>query len=373
MKRNLKKAIAATLAMSMCVPALSFAADTTANVSGESNGKFTTSFDVYSPALHISVPLKMDVQVNPMADSTLSTVKKFTVASNSIDIINASVDTEEDSAIPVNITVNASVTKKDDVITEYNTFTPDNTSTKKKINLNLTAAKTAATLDITNAAADATNAKLTDLSKITIDDAAEYDTTAANANTTAITQYGSLISIDVDGPTTTEANNSFTADLTKVTPAVGSFAVTGVANTNADWKADDVAVSVTYNVKASKELSITTPKVATAPTFVAGTSAADVSIVVPNVGEATVTAMALHNDSEGAYGDVVWESDSYKVVYAPNTTASTQTDATITIPKDDAFLAVLAGEDYSAKAQDLVIQLSDGRHVITTLTATAAP
>ena len=94
-------------------------------------------------------------------------------ASNSIDIINASVDTEEDSAIPVNITVNASVTKKDDVITEYNTFTPDNTSTKKKINLNLTAAKTAATLDISNAAADATNPKLTDLSKITIDAAAE--------------------------------------------------------------------------------------------------------------------------------------------------------------------------------------------------------
>lgn len=357
MKSQFTKIAAAALAMSMCVPTAAFAAGTTPPaINGETSGSFDTSFDVYSPALHISVPLKADVEVNPMADSSNTGVKQFTVASNSIDIINASVDTEADAAIPVNVTVKATIASTaEGVVTEYNTFTADNTSTRKRINLNLTAAATAATLDISAAGTDAADTKLTDLSKITIDDAAVY---TGATNKTAVTKYGSLLSVDIAGPTTTETSGSFTTDLTKVTPGVGSFAVTGVANTNADWKADDVKVAITYNVKASKALSIATPTIATAPTFTAGS---DVTITVPSVGEAKVVAMAAHNDE--LYGDHIWEEDAFTVDYT--TTAGS---AIIKLPKDDGALALLAESD-KGNAQDLVIALSDGRIVVTTLTA----
>lgn len=362
MKSRFTKIAAAALALTMCVPSAAFATGSTAPaINGEKEGSFNTSFDVYSPALHISVPLKADIQVNPMANASATGVGQFTVASNSIDIINASVDTEADAAIPVNVTVKAAISsKKDDVVTEYNTFTVDPTSTKKKIHLNLTAASTAATLDTTSRVADGANAKLLDLSKVSVSGAAVY---TSPTNTTAITKYGSLLSVDIAAPTA-DSGTSY-IDPTKLLPAVGSFAVTGVANTNADWKADDVAVAITYNVKASQPLSIKTPVITSAPSFTNNASATDLSIVVPGVKEATVVAMAVHNDGEGLYGDFLFENDAYTVTYASN-------DATIKIPKDNGTLSFLAGADYSGKAQDLIIALSDGRYVVSTLTVTAA-
>lgn len=361
MKSQFKKAAAMALAMTMCVPGAALAADGDLNTAA--SGSFNTSFDVYSPALHISVPLKADIQVNPMADSTSTGVKQFTVASNSIDVINASVDTEADVAIPVNVTVKAAITKAgEDVVTEYNTFTEDPKSTKKKIHLSLTQAATAAVLDEANRAAGTGDAsKLLDLTTVPVKTAAEY---TGATNETAITKYGSLLSVDIAVPTLETGATSFTADPTKVKPTVGSFAVTGVANTNADWKADDVAVAITYNVKASKALAVETPAVA-------GVNAAantDVSIVIPNVGESTVVAVAAHNDGEGLYKDYIWEESTYEVTYAANTTTSTQTDATIKISKDDEGIKFLTGDDYKGKPQDLIIQLSDGRYVVSTLT-----
>ena len=138
MKSKFTKATAAALALTMCIPVSAFAADT------PTSGSFETSFDVYSPALTIQVPVNADIQVNPFADSTATDVNKFSVASNSIDIWNASVDVEEDIGIPINATVTATITSKaDDVITEYNTFTEDSTSTKKRIHLELSEANTA--------------------------------------------------------------------------------------------------------------------------------------------------------------------------------------------------------------------------------------
>lgn len=353
MKSNFKRIAAISLAAAMCVPGTALA--------GQS-GSFETSFDVYSPTLTISVPVNADIKINPIADSSATSVKKFTVASNSIDIMNASVDAEADAAIPVNVTVKASITSQnEDVISEYNTFTADPISTKKRIHLNLAEAKTAAAMTVKTGgtAAFDSESKL-DLSQYEVTTQADYSTPA---KTTAITKFGSLFSMDIAGPSTTDTTSgkTFTTDPTKVTAAVGSFAVTGEANTNADWQASDVAVAITYNVKASKALSITAPTIATAPTFTsAGT--ADLEITVPGIGEATVTAIALHNDGEGLYGDFIWESDAYSVDY------STAGSAKITISKDDGALKLLAEDDYQGKAQDLVIALSDGRFVVSTLT-----
>lgn len=358
MKSKLTKVTAVAMAMAMCVPASALAAG--------QQGSFETSFDLYSPKLTIQVPLKADIRINPIADTSATDVKKFTVASDSIDIWNASVDVEADKAIPVNATVKATISRKaDDVITAYNTFTANATSPVKKINLNLSRAQTAAVLgaakksDGTSETPAFDSEKRLDLSKFAVATSAVYTTPAESV---AITQWGSSLSVDIGGPTTTntDVGETFSKDATEVTAAVGSFAVTGTANVSADWKADDIAVDITYDVRASQTRNIATPKIATAPTFSsAGTT--DLSITVPSIGEATVAAVAVHND-EGEYKDFIWAEDAYTVDYA------TAGSATIKIPKDDSGLAYLAGDDYKGNPQDLAILLSDGRMVVSTLT-----
>lgn len=358
MKSKLTKAAAVAMAMTMCVP-------TSALAAGQ-QGSFDTSFDLYSPKLTIQVPLKADIRINPIADTTATDVKKFTVASNSIDIWNASVDVEADKAIPVNATVKATISRKaDDVITAYNTFTANPTSPVKKINLNLSRAQTAAILDVGKDTSGTAlvpafdSEKRLDLTKYAVKTSAVYTTPGESV---AITQWGSSLSVDIAGPSTTDTTTGKTFSTTpaSVKAAVGSFAVTGTANVSADWKADDIAVDITYDVRASQTRNIVTPEIATAPTF-ASTGTTDLSIAVPNIGEATVAAVAVHND-EGEYKDFIWAEDAYTVDYA---TAGT---ATIKIPKDDSGLAYLAGDDYKGNPQDLAILLSDGRMVVSTLT-----
>ncbi len=362
MKSKLSKSIAAALVMTMCVPVSAFAADATATTTTEGSGSFNTSFDLYSPALTIQVPVNAQIRVNPLADTSATGVKKFSVASNSIDIWNASVDVEADTAIPVNATVKATITsKKDDVVTEYNTFTASPTSTKKRINLNLSEAQTAAVVGPKTGGAQAFDGnKKLDFSTCAETTAAIYTTPKQSV---PITQYGSLLSVDIAGPATADstAGKTFSSDATKLTAKVGSFAVTGVANASADWKADDIAVAITYDVRASQARAITTPTIGTAPTFNSA-SPADVVINLTGVGEATVDAMALHND-EGTYGEFFFEEDGYKVEYPSAGTAK------ITIPKENKTLTFLAGDDYKTKPQDLIIALSDGRRVVSTLTA----
>lgn len=364
MKFNMKRVAAMAMAATLCVPGAAFAAEAAPAINGETNGTLNTDFDIYSPSLHISVPLKADIKVNPLADSAAADdLQKFTVASNSVDIINASVDTENNIAIPVNVTVNASIaSKKEDVAVSYFTLAENGTSTKKKINLNLTEAATAATLDEANKAAlTGDKSKLIDLATVSVDDAAVY---TGASNETPITANGSLLSMDIAAPTLDSGKSDFTVPA-DVHPAVGSFAVTGVANTNADWKKEDIAVNITYNVRASKALGITTPAVAAVS--VAANNTADVTITIPDVGEATVMAAGAHSP-EGLYPDHVWDAAAYTVDYAPNATTSTQTDATITLKAGDDALKLLAGDDFKGKAQDLVIALSDGRIVVSTLT-----
>lgn len=371
MKSRMTKIAAVALAATMCVPAPVLASGTTATRGSEAKGSFQTSFDLYSPKLNVSVPLKADIKVNPMAENTKTGVDKFTVASNSLDIYNASTDIEADVAIPVNVAVKATITSSaEDVVTEYNTFTADATSAKKRINLMLSQAQTAAVIGVKSGstagwvAADDKHLKLDDFEVTT---KAVY---TSPVKSTPVTLYGSQLSVDIAGPSTSDstAGKTFSSDPTKITPTVGSFAITGVANTAADWKASDVAVEITYNVRASKPLSITTPAITTAPTFNSA-SPADLSITVPNVGEAKVVAMALHNKTEkDLYGDFMWPEDEYTVTYAPNATTTTQTDATIKLPKDNATFTFLTDEKYKTKAQDLIIGLSDGRMIVTTLT-----
>lgn len=357
--KTFKKAAALALATTLCVPAFS-------TVTLAQGGTFDTSFDVYAPKLTIQVPLDANIQVNPLADSSATTVGKFEVASNSIDIWNASVDVENDKAIPVNVTVQAQITNKGEgVITEYNTFTADKTSTVKKINLNLSQAKTAAAIDVkTGGTAAFDSEQKLDLTQYAIKTQADY---SAPTQSVPITAYGSKISIDIAGPTTDDTTNTgatFSTTAADVHATIGSFAVTGSANIGADWKADDIAVTMVYDVKASQALSITPLAVTTAPTFNSA-SKADVTIEVKNVGEATVLGVALHDEAITP-DDVIFEGAT--ITYAPDSTTPTKTNATITINKDDATLDALGKLVATKATHDIAVVLSDGRVVVTTLT-----
>lgn len=358
MKSKLKKGAAVALAVAMCMPVSALAADATAT-----EGTFNSSFDVYSPTLTVSVPLKADIRINPFASSSATDTEQFTVASNSIDVMNASVDVDNDKAIPVNVSVSAKISsKKDDVVTEYNAITAKVGSAEKRINLNLAQAGTPGTAAAKSGETLAfTTEKKLNLAQFEISAAANYKTPAKK---TAVTQWGSALSVDIAGPSTTDTTTgaTFSTTASKVTPAVGSFAVIGEANYDADWKADDLAVTMTYKIKASNPRNINTPTVA--PVTVAAN--ADMTVTVPNVGDATVAAIAVHND-KSEFKDYFWSADDYTVTYAANSTTTTQTDATIKIAKENAGLQFLATDDYKGKTQDFVIALSDGRYVVTTL------
>lgn len=363
--KNLKKLTAATLALTMCFPATAFAGSATAV---PMSGDFATTFDLASPVLTVQVPTALDMRVNPLNDTSATTVKKFTFASNSIDIINASVDNKA-KGIPVNVKIEATIESKGEgVVTEYNSFTASTTSKEKRVYMYLRQAKTPTELTVGSGAGYTSSGQL-DLSKYTLKttstDLADYSdpSSPAKPNVATITKWGAVLSMDILAPTL-GSGTDWTAGA-DVVPKVGSFAVVGVANTGASWLPTDVKVKVSYDIKACNPLSLTTPVVA-AKTWTY--NSADLTFVVENVAHNTVAALGLHNDKQGAYGDYLLELDKdFTVTYAANATTSTQTDATITIKKDNDVMNFLANS-YTGKAQDLVIALSDGRMVVTSLT-----
>lgn len=360
--KKFKKFAAIAMAAALCVPTFA------TQVSAGDGGSFDTSFDLYSPTLNINVPLKADIRVNPMSDATKDDINKFEVASNSIDIFNATVDEVADEGIPVNVKVNAVISAQgEDVVTTWNTFTADKTSATKKIFLQLSEASTAAVL---GAAKDTSGAALTpafkdgtksiDLSKYAVATAAKYD---AVANKAVITPYGATLSVDIAKPGLDTGKTSYIANAADVKATVGSFAVTGVANVSADWKADDIQVDIIYDARASQALAITTPTVGTAPTY-KKSAAADVTITVPSVGEATVEAVAVHNDLLLERQDFAFENVTVDYTTTPGTAA-------ITVSKDDEVLKALGELDTAKQVYDVVVALSDGRMVVTTLTVNA--
>lgn len=315
----------------------------------------------------MSVPVNASIKVNSIATPGSKDVDGFTVASGSIDILNATTDLEKNIGIPLNVTVQARITAKgSDVITKYNTFTVDPISPEKQIYLELAQSKAVTATLVTGKTPE-----LNDENKLVLD-SANY--TIATKDYTApitkmvVTEYGSKISVDVAAPTTTatdtdaDTKDKFAKEPEKIVPGVSSFAVVGNANTGANWKADDLAVEIVYNAKASNPLTITdTPAVATPPTYSAATPA-NVEVPVGDVGTATIAGIALHAPKLSS-SDFIFEG--YNVAYA---TASGKTTATITIDKDDPILT--AARDLGTETYDIVVALSDGRIAVTTLAVT---
>ena len=75
---------------------------------------------------------------------------------------------------------------------------------------------------------------------------------------------------------------------------------------------------------------------------------------------------AVLHDEAITPNDVILEGAT--VTYAPDATTTTQTNATITINKDDATLNELGKLVATKATHDIAVVLSDGRVVVTTLT-----
>lgn len=350
--KNVKRMAAAALALTMCFPSVASAS----TINSAASGTFNSSFDLYAPTLTISVPLKLDILVNPVpnTDSSNKSVSKFSIASNSINIINASVDTNTAKGIPVNVMVSGLIkAKAADVITVYKDFTPTATDTTKKVFLQLSQANTAAAATAGSSGKvflDNNTNKRLNLAEWTTS-GGEYDSIT---NQAVITKNGALLSMDIGAPT----GSNLTTAAANVIPTVGSFAVTGSANASADWKASDVTVEVKYVVKASATRSFTTP----ALTAVTGTGATtDVTLVnAISFGEATVNRLVVHYDALGEDKDIP-AADCDLAVAADG-------KVTLKLKANSATLTALSKEPYKGKTLDLAIVLSDGRVVVTTLT-----
>jgi aspartate 1-decarboxylase len=355
MKSKLTKFTAAIMAMTMTMcGTTAFAADSTTQ--STASGTISSSFGVYSPTIVVSVPLTADVQVNPMYDATATanTLKTFSVASKDIIIGNATVDTDSTDAskkvaIPVSVTAKATLSKVGDgVVTHYakTNFTASDASTSKEIQLNLTQG---------TATAGATK-KLD-----TSDDTAVY-----SGKTTPVTAWGSQIQFKVAGPTLDSGSTA--AD----EYGLGAFAITGTANTNADWKAEDLNVAITYNVKASSYDGAPVGTVSDPQP----TKGSDAVFILPkaDLADSKVISVGLHNNEAGSYGDYVIPAEDWKVEICENagTPANAAVgDAVITVSKDNVGMANL-GENYAGKPQDFVIVTEDGRFIVTTLTVKKA-
>lgn len=363
--KKFKKFAAVALAMTLFVPALS------SQVSAE-EVEITTDFAVNSPVLTLNVPTSTSLTVNPFYDGSATAADGFSISTEDIYILNASTDVEKDMGIPVNVTVKAQITSKGaGVLTQYNDFTEDFSSTDKKVNLNLVESKTgvaAALISGKTAALDSTSKKLN------IGDfegsGADYKDSAV-ANKMTVTEYGAKISIDVAAPTSSVtpsgSTKAFSSDASKITPGASAFALVGKANPGADWSESDLAVKLVYDAKASNAVNVAVPTIATAPEFKLA-SPADVSIAVSDVKTATVTGVALHAPELSA-DDFAFED--YTVTYTEATVSGkTTTTAAIKIPKTNGILTAAAGLNKETTPYDLIVVLSDGRVVTTTLSVT---
>jgi hypothetical protein len=275
------------------------------------------------------------------------------VASKDIMISNSSKDTDPSDStkfvgLPVSVIAKATISKTgDDVVTHYypSAFTASESSTAKEVNLNLT--KGTVTLGTDKTKLDGATAVYPESGK-----------------STPITAWGSQIQFKIDAP----KMKTDGSDVDEI--SAGAFAVTGKANTNADWTKDDINVSITYNIKASKYDGA--PAGTVAPVQVAKGADAVFKLLKADLADSKVISVGLHNNSADGYGDYIIPLEDWSVEICE--TAGTPTgaavgDAIITVKKENVGLGNLA-DNYAGKAQDFVIVTEDGRFITTTLTVT---
>lgn len=170
-----------------------------------------------------------------------------------------------------------------------------------------------------------------------------------------VTELGSRIKFDVAAPTSVSAGDNVTVPDANVGKA--AMAILGEATINAAWQTDDLNVGLVYNIKASNSTVTDTQPI------LAGVTGNTITIPAATLNEATVEAVAIQDPKKDTYGFFPLEFD--ETTYTTNASG----DATLTI--DSGVIDYLKTDDSlkgASNPQDLIIALSDGRVIVTTLT-----
>lgn len=340
--KRVTKLLACILAASMCTVPV-FASGTTWQ-DGATDGKETqvrVDFGVNSPTLKVKVPTQCDLKVNPLYNSSATNkVESFTLASKEFVISNNTSDnsTGTSQGVKIMCTATASVTPKQGVMVSYNTVSPQRGDTRKLAHLDLTGATDAQVSESQNA----------------------Y---AGTKGKESITPLSARLQVEVAAPTIA-ASGAITA------AGYGAFAITGQANTGADWQGDDLTVQLSYRLRAvgNSDTPINSPVV---PAVTAASSnntstgsgtpiTTKAQLPISNgIEAANVTGILIHSP-ENAFQDYFLEASKLTI-------DKDSTGCAITVPKEDVGLQFLA-ESYAGKTQDLLIGLDDGRIIATTIT-----
>lgn len=334
--RRVTKLLACVLATTMCaVPVFASEPNVTAD---DTTNEIGVSFGKKGVNVRVSVPTTANLQVNPFWVNAPNTVSGSEIASDDLRIINRTWREDETSAtgksgVSVNVTAGATINNKaEGVKIIYQT--------------------PAANADTFAANSEEKNVKM-ELKSGTLDDISGNGTYTGGSSA-VVTQLGSRIKFAVDAPTSVSSDDSST--VSDGDAGLGAMAILGNATVNASWVNSDLEVGVVYNIKASN-----TPDSypAAAPTFTSGKT----TITDAMLNKATIERVCLQDPVGDEYGLFDIDLEAEGTLKAVTTSGG---GVELTIPTEtQTFLKETA--TLKGKPQDVLIQLSDGRVLTSTV------
>lgn len=331
--KRVTKLLACVLAASMCAVPVFAAEPTTIINTDNADGSFAVDFAKKGINVQVSVPTNAHLRVNPLTTLTgmQGTVSNSQIATDDLRIINktwapVAGTTSDNEGIPVIVTAYATATKAEGVKlfytnTETDTFSAD--SDDKNAMMKLVSG------NLPNPSGNAT-----------------YSTTGGSY----VTELGSRIKFSVPGAGSVSSGTS-NITISDNGAGLGAMAITGQATVNAPWQNDDIAVEFVYNIRASKA-----PVNDAQPTAAYATN--KITIVAANLNKATVTGVAIQDPVANSYGFFPVELEENAI--------TTKADGSIEIAVPTGLTDFLKSDDSGCKGkdQDLFIQLSDGRVIV---------
>ncbi len=341
--KRVTRLLACALATTMCaVPVFASSADPTTSITQDNyDGSVDLDFGKESINVQVSVPTSAALRVNPMAtvSSGATAVTGAQIASRDLRIINRTYartpgTVSNNQGVAVIVTARAQVLGKGDgVKVVYN--------------------KANAGSNVFSQDSDAKNVMM-ELQQGTLSDISGNGTYGSGAKAT-VTELGSRIKFAVGAPTSVSSGDNVTVADASVGKA--AMAILGEATINAAWQTDDLNVGLVYNIKASNSTVTDTQ-----PTL-AGVTGNTITIPAATLNEATVEAVAIQDPKKDTYGFFPLEFDE--------TTYTTNASGAATLTIDSGVIDYLKADDSlkgASNPQDLIIALSDGRVIVTTLT-----
>lgn len=354
--KRVTKLLACVLSAAMCAgPTAVFAADVEYGEYDPTQGSITTDFGIASPELKVTVPIKASVKVNPLSENG-SGVEQYGLASKDLIITNKTIKgtkpSDRDGAdILVTVTGKVASGTGAKVFYEQDGFTPNGASKQKNLYMQLAAANLHQTV----------GTPANSLSENNV-----FTMAADNQPfTQTMTSVGSRIQFTVPGADKATAPSVSTGTLSagdyNAGQVCGAFAVIGKANTGADWVANDMAIELKYEIKATTAEGIASPTVPTITVTSANGVSVNNFVMDRDLYGALITDIVLYDKTvdtpEGR-----WASDDPALTFTRNTNDD---GYDFKISKDDPVIQYLnnlpAGSSKRTGKYFVLVKFSDGR------------